>query len=268
LDDDEEEPNLYHAMKMKWQQQYNYQIKPYQDLEADFKKVLKSNTPNREDFTCAVCLSILHEPITLPGCKHTFCKSCIQQMYCAYCHRHRTKTVSRISENLGILLLKPPAVVQCTCQIIDPLSGEPVLKNQHKAKCPLCRSVFKPNQCSVDVALEQFISFYFPKRENDEDDEVAHGGEAEKKKKRGRVNKGKAKKNYAEKTGENMGDERRRSQVNATNFYSKMQRWSYKRAQNNDPSYNEHYIPPVPPISTSQRVNNGILLLARQSRMF
>jgi hypothetical protein len=178
--------------------------------------------------------------------------------------------------------MKPiPAVVNCTCQVIDPISGEPVPKNQHKAKCPLCRSPFKPDQCSVDIALEKFILFYFPKGENDdEDDEVMHG-EAEKKNKIGRiVNMGKSKKSLAEEEkGDNDSRSRRRSQVDFDRFYSKMQRWSYNKRtqQNNSDSantsnsysrdYNNH-IPPVPPISASYRQENDMLLLTRQTWIF
>ncbi|KAI8072078.1 hypothetical protein BDF21DRAFT_495671 [Thamnidium elegans] len=240
---DLEEPSLYQVMKMKWEQKYNMQIKPLQTLEESFKTVLKSNTPNREDFTCAVCLCILHEPTTLAACHHTFCRSCIQHLYCAHCHRYRTKTINRISENL-LVLVKPLPAVYCTCQSIDSVTGELTLKNQHEGACPLCRTAFKPQMCTADVPLEKFISLYFPKRRSELEDEVI-----EKPKKRS-VN--------------DLADgNRRRSQVSKGKFYSKMQRWSTKWVQGDL----AEDVPPVPR-GSSQRLQNDMLFLARRSWMF
>lgn len=241
------------------------QLKPYQALEANFKKVLKSNSPKREDFTCAVCLSILHEPTTLESCHHTFCRSCVQHMYCGHCHRYRTKTINRISENL-FLLLKPSPAVYCTCQSIDSVTGELTVRNQRESFCPLCRTAFKPEQCTVDIALEKFISLYFPKGKSNEDDQDQDqdGKEEEKRKK-----KEKERKRSTEVF--RINDEsttRRRSQESKQKFYAKAQRWSTKWAQ---PDSNIVSVPDVQhdlPSTSSRVIKNDMLLLARRSWIF
>lgn len=259
-----EEPSLYQVMKMRWDQRYNMQLQPYQALETNFKSILKSSTPDREDFTCAVCLSILHKPTTLEACNHTFCRSCVQHLYCAHCHRYRAKTMNRISENL-FLLLKPLPAVYCTCQSIDSVTGELSLKNQHEGACPLCRTAFKPEQCNTDIALEKFISLYFPKRNYDNDDQLHN--EEEKKKKKERKKKRSVEEDVS---GSDDPSRRRRSQVSAGKFYSKMQRWSNKWGQGDSMGSSaviEDDIPPVPLVS-SRRLQNDMLLLARRSWMF
>ncbi|KAG2205638.1 hypothetical protein INT47_007994 [Mucor saturninus] len=258
-----EEPSLYQVMKMRWDQRYNMQLQPYQLLETKFKSILKSSTPDIEDFTCAVCLSILHEPTTLETCHHTFCRSCVQHLYCGHCHRHRAKTMNRISENL-LLLLKPTPAVYCTCQTIDSITGELSLKNQHESACPLCRTAFKPGQCNIDVELEKFISLYFPKRKHDDDDQLYD--EEEKKKKKDR-----RKKKSADRGASTSDDiNRRRSQISAGKFYTKMQRWSNRWAQNDAISSSaaeEDEISPVP-LPPSVPLENDMFLLARRSWMF
>lgn len=234
------------------------QLQPYQALETNFKSILKSSTPDREDFTCAVCLSILHEPTTLEACHHTFCRSCVQHLYCAHCHRYRAKTINRISENLFVLL-KPLPAVYCTCQTIDSITGELSLRNQHEGACPLCRTAFKPVQCNIDVALERFISLYFPKRKHDDDDQL-HDEEEKKKKK-------KKKKGSASRSDDIT---RRRSQVSAGKFYTKMQRWSNRWAQSDvtgSSAVVDDDVPPVPLVPAG-RLENDMFLLARRSWMF
>lgn len=245
---DNEEPSLYQVMKMKWEQKYQMQFKPFQALENQFKKVLKSNTPNREDFTCAVCLSILHEPTTLSNCHHTFCKNCVQHLYCGHCHRYRTKVMNRISENLFVLLKRSPAVY-CTCQSIDSVTGELSLRNQHEGACPLCRTAFKPEQCTVDVVLEKFISLYFPKRRTDEEEDDENDEKRKKKEKKRSAND------------DGVDSNRRRSQVSNGNFYS---RWSTKRTE---VVLNTEDGQPVQRCS-NQRLQNDMLSLARRSWMF
>ncbi|ORZ23006.1 hypothetical protein BCR42DRAFT_403767 [Absidia repens] len=51
-------------------------------MECKFKALLESCSPKPDEYTCAVCLSIFTEPVTLQQCLHTFCKSCVQNIYC------------------------------------------------------------------------------------------------------------------------------------------------------------------------------------------
>ncbi|CAO3597345.1 unnamed protein product [Absidia cylindrospora] len=51
-------------------------------MECKFKALLESCSPKPDEYTCAVCLSIFTEPVTLQPCLHTFCKSCVQHIYC------------------------------------------------------------------------------------------------------------------------------------------------------------------------------------------
>jgi hypothetical protein len=262
-------------MKMKWDQKYNQQLKPFTELQSNFKSVLKSSAPNREDFTCAVCLSILHEPTTLSACHHTFCRSCIQHLFCAHCHKYRTKTFNRISENLGSLLMKSLPAVYCTCHIIDSTTGEPVLKNTERA-CPLCRTPFRPNQCTTDVALEKFISLYFPKRKFDDDDDQEEKVDDEEKRRKKKEDTKKKRRDTAEngvlvESSSGTNDDinsRRRSQIQAGNFYSKMRRWSHKWNQGDPTDLEEDTPPPVPPAPSQQRAYDDMVILARRSWMF
>lgn len=250
-------------MKLRWDKKFNMQLQPYQELESKFRSILKSSTPDKEDFTCAVCLSILHEPTTLEPCHHTFCKSCVQHLYCARCHRYREKTMNRISENL-FLLLKPLPAIYCTCQSIDSVTGELSLKNQHEGACPLCRTGFKPDQCTIDVVLEKFISLHFPKRKHNDDEQQNNKGEKKK-------NKERRKNRSAEQDTTGSDPSRRRSQVSGGRFYSKMQRWSNKWGQGDDSMESSAAIDDnitAVPISHPRQLNKDILLLARRSWMF
>lgn len=247
---------LLQVMKSRWQQKYTHQLMPYDAITDNFYSLLKKSTPVRQDFTCAVCLCIWHEPTTLQ-CNHTFCRNCVQHMVCASCHKFRRKTVNRISEGL-VHWIKPSPAVYCTCQTFNHLGQmTPVHK---EGTCPLCRTLFKPSDCVVDEELSKFIALYFPKNQSKEDDDIAyneHNGHVAKKRK-----------------STNNNDEtttRRRSQVNAAKFYSKMQRWSNIWGQQTSSSDVEAQPPPVPriPLSSTQRqVNHDILVLARRSWMF
>ena len=33
----------------------------------------------REDHTCAICLTVYYEPVTLKKCTHVFCQYCIEE---------------------------------------------------------------------------------------------------------------------------------------------------------------------------------------------
>lgn len=261
----EQEPTLYEAIKAKWKHQYHRHLTSYQSLETNFKEILKSNVARREDFTCAICLSILCEPVTLTSCYHTFCKSCIQRLYCAKCYRlRRSKTMSRISQNLGSLILKPsPVVVHCTCYIIDRISGEPtLLKNQCKAVCPLCRVDFDSDHCKEDVILGKFIYQHFPKRETDDEGEVAQDnkGEESRNKKVG----SKPATTRKSQRGEDKAASRRRSQINGSKFYAKMQRWSHKQTKD----LSDEEVPPETPVRTSRFVRTDMLSIARKTWVF
>ncbi|CAO3600689.1 unnamed protein product [Absidia cylindrospora] len=60
-------------------QQYHHELN---QMEKKFKALLDTSSPNPDEYTCAVCLSIFTDPITLHPCLHTFCKDCVQHIYC------------------------------------------------------------------------------------------------------------------------------------------------------------------------------------------
>jgi len=119
----------------------------------------------------------------------------------------------------------------------------------------------------VDEELSKFIALYFPKssqKDNDEEDAVQESRELD------QQHVAKKQKSSANTDHANT---RRRSQVNAAKFYSKMQRWSNKWSG----YYGEanagigQALPPVPRIplaSTQRQVNYEMLVLARRSWMF
>lgn len=259
LTDIEQETTLCEAIKTKWKHQYHRHLTSYQHLELNFKEILKANVARREDFTCAICLSILCEPVTLTSCYHTFCKSCIQHLYCANCYRLRSKTLSRISQNLGSLISKPSSVVHCTCHIIDRISGEPtLLRNQRKAVCPLCRVDFDSDHCKEDVILGKFIYQHFPRKADDE--EIGHDNKGDDNRNKKVGSKPAARKS---RRGEDKTS-RRRSQINGSKFYAKMQRWSHKQAENSLDLADEEATPDMP-VSTSRFVRSDMLSIARQT---
>ena len=114
----------------------------------DLKAALEQQLPCQRDVMCAICLSILHEPVTLKGCHHTFCKDCLQQHYCYQCSAKKKK---------GFLLVKAP-LIGCSCFILDE-HGQ--LVPAHHQSCPLCRQSFKPEDCELNVDLEKFILEHF-----------------------------------------------------------------------------------------------------------
>lgn len=257
---------LLQVMKSRWQQKYTHQLLPYKALEKSFYSLLKKSTPVRQDFTCAVCLCLWREPTTLQ-CNHTFCRSCVQHMVCARCHNFRRKTVNRISEGL-VHWIKPSPAVYCTCQSLDQ-SGQ-MMSVDKKTTCPLCRAPFSPSDCAVDEELSKFMALYFPKsrkgKEEEERDDNDHAHEyADRQVSRKRKSTNTAHINS-----------RRRSQTNATAFYSKMQRWSnYKWGQQHQSIITDNHtgqppaaVPHIPLSSTHIQVNHDILALTRQSWLF
>lgn len=256
---------LLHVMKSRWQQKYSHELASYAFITDSFYALLKKSTPVEQDFTCAVCLCIWHEPTTLQ-CSHTFCRNCVQHMVCASCHKFRRKTVNRISEGL-VHWIKPSPAVYCTCQTFDDLGQRTPLNKE--GTCPLCRTLFSPADCVVDEELSKFIALYFPKssqKDGTEQDDADKEG-------RGLDQHHVAKKRKSS-ANTDHANTRRRSQVSAAKFYSKMQRWSnkwsgdYGEAAHNDV---DQVVPPVPRIplaSTHRQVNYEMLVLARRSWMF
>ncbi|OAD07654.1 hypothetical protein MUCCIDRAFT_104592 [Mucor lusitanicus CBS 277.49] len=243
---------LLQVMKSRWQQKYTHELASYTFLTDAFHALLKKSTPIRQDFTCAVCLCIWHEPTTLQ-CSHTFCRKCVQHMVCASCHKFRRKTVNRISEGL-VHWIKPSPAVYCTCQTFNHLGQTTPLNKE--GTCPLCRTLFNPADCVVDEELSKFIALYFPKssqKEEDEDDDA--------KDKKTEDQQHVAKKRKSSATTEHSNT-RRRSQVSAARFYSKMQRWSNKWNGDHDAANAgiDQMVPPVPriPLASTQRQSKRV----------
>ncbi|KAG0171730.1 hypothetical protein DFQ28_002437 [Apophysomyces sp. BC1034] len=99
-------------LQADWHQRHQESVAASQAIEDKVRTLIEHSAPQADDFTCAICLAIFTDPITLPACLHTFCKSCLD---------HANKTV-----------------------------------------CPLCRSPFRLQDCSVNVSLSNFIRFFFP----------------------------------------------------------------------------------------------------------
>ncbi|CAO3642313.1 unnamed protein product [Cunninghamella echinulata] len=86
----------------KYIHQYHTSIK---QMETKFITLLEKSTPNPDEYTCSVCFSVFTNPITIHPCLHTFCKSCIQKVYCkcntkeckSPCHDTTTNQLSRLS---------------------------------------------------------------------------------------------------------------------------------------------------------------------------
>ena len=177
---------------------------------------MEQSIPSKEDFTCAICLSVLSEPVTIAPCLHTFCRPCIQRLYCTCtlsscsspCHKascrqrpeqyypnnnnnnNNTTTFSllkgkrtqpqqqkRLSLRHGFPQKRHSSILYCkkkqkllSCQCYrNELDTLPFLPTQHHA-CPLCRSAFTLKDCTINAALDNFISLYFPYEEKVDDD--------------------------------------------------------------------------------------------------
>ncbi|KAM3578847.1 hypothetical protein VKS41_008642 [Umbelopsis sp. WA50703] len=90
---------------------------------ANLKVLLSTCSPSLEDFTCAICLSIYHDPTKLPDCSHSFCRSCLDQ--CAPLRKVWTPDQPRA--------------------------------------CPLCRKPFLLSQCIDDTTIAWSLKTFFPK---------------------------------------------------------------------------------------------------------
>ncbi|KAG2222266.1 hypothetical protein INT45_006945 [Circinella minor] len=73
---------IQRLLQTRWKRRYNQCINITQTLEDRMKTLLEQSSPAREDFICAICLSVLSEPVTITSCLHTFCRPCIQHFYC------------------------------------------------------------------------------------------------------------------------------------------------------------------------------------------
>ncbi|KAI9496556.1 hypothetical protein BDB00DRAFT_124407 [Zychaea mexicana] len=176
-----------YLLQTRWDRRYNQCMSTSQALEDRMKTLLEQSSPSRDDFTCAICLAVLSEPVTIGTCLHTFCRSCIQQIYCTCtlascsspCHRatRRQKSLSqRRQRRQQQHRYKHPSTSSSkkrqklpACQCYNDESSSIPLPKHHS--CPLCRSPFTLKDCAVNVALDNFISLYFPHEEKRDDDD-------------------------------------------------------------------------------------------------
>ncbi|CAO3611644.1 unnamed protein product [Cunninghamella blakesleeana] len=63
----------------KYINQYHTSIK---QMETRFITLLEKSTPNPDEYTCSICFSVFTNPVTIHPCLHTFCKGCLQKLYC------------------------------------------------------------------------------------------------------------------------------------------------------------------------------------------
>ncbi|KAI8583884.1 hypothetical protein K450DRAFT_220422 [Umbelopsis ramanniana AG] len=104
-------------LEIQAQQQYEEQFR-------HLKALFSSCSPSLADFTCAICLSIYHDPTKLPSCSHNFCRSCLDQC--------------------------PPL-------------RKTWAPDQPRA-CPLCRTPFLLSQCCDDTEVAKALKAFFPKQ--------------------------------------------------------------------------------------------------------
>ncbi|KAI9246223.1 hypothetical protein BDA99DRAFT_576636 [Phascolomyces articulosus] len=215
---------IQRLLQTRWNRRYNQCINTSQALEDRIKTLLEQSSPAREDFTCAICLSVLSEPVTIAPCLHTFCRPCIQHLYCTCtlascsspCHRasrrqrpeqyyysslRPSKNMSRRSSQhqpssfqqqqqqrdgssnnslrRGYSNYRPikrhssisysrkkQKLLACQCY---PNNNHDLLSSPKHHSCPLCRSPFTIKDCTINVALDNFISLYFPYEEKVDD---------------------------------------------------------------------------------------------------
>lgn len=138
-----------------WNSRYQRSQQVYQALLDQFSLLLENQLACPQDMTCVICLSALHEPVTLRGCHHTFCKECLQQHYCYSCSFQKKKRGFIAS------LIKNP-LIECSCFALD-LEGQ-LVSAQHPP-CPLCRRAFTPQDCELDIELEKLIMAYDKQKE-------------------------------------------------------------------------------------------------------
>lgn len=117
-----------------------------------------------EALECAVCLSLLIEPIIFPGCSHFFCRLCLLRLQmhaafrCPLCRCHSTLTVSELSkwpvarELRSRARAAAPALYEKRshdhCQRITSLLREHALKRMQD-KCPYRERTLRFSQTYV-----------------------------------------------------------------------------------------------------------------------
>lgn len=94
--------------------------------KKDIKEVPLST--DIEDHSCAICLELLYKPVTLVGCGHTFCESCVLQ------HEEA-----------------------------NAYWGIAYYGSGYHAECPLCRHAYMSNERGFNTALATFLQEQFPK---------------------------------------------------------------------------------------------------------
>ncbi|KAG1450651.1 hypothetical protein G6F55_009583 [Rhizopus delemar] len=139
-----------------WTQKHSESQEMHKQLLDQLRCLLEQQLPCQQDMTCSICLSILHEPVTLKGCHHTFCKDCLQQHYCYTCFFRKKKRV----------WTKTP-LIDCTCFVLD-ATNQIVPAHDHQP-CPLCRRLFSPQDCKLDLDLDKFIRAYVKMNEKKKD---------------------------------------------------------------------------------------------------
>jgi hypothetical protein len=128
--------------------------------------------PSRDTLTCAVCLGLLQQPTVLSVCGHTFCRGCVQRLFCAKCYRSRRnrRVLQRLSESLRRQCVP---VIYCLCD------------TEKKGACPLCRALFGGSDCVKDEALDLIMNIYYPSNKEEEQEE----DQGEKRKRPSRANR-------------------------------------------------------------------------------
>ncbi|KAI8982215.1 hypothetical protein BDF20DRAFT_458006 [Mycotypha africana] len=160
----------------QWQQAYRKGINSCANFQRQVQIILTqsllkldssiSNSRRQESLKCTICLSMYSEPITLSSCQHTFCRDCLQRMFCSACYQYRQKLLNRLSMRLSHYMyynnnrtLSMP-LINCHCSCIDTRTGDIIplyQREKNRTRCPLCRSSFKPEDCILDTNLAKYI---------------------------------------------------------------------------------------------------------------
>jgi hypothetical protein len=75
-----------------------------ESLLTKLQAALVRRLPTADEFECAICLEIFHNPITLP-CQHTFCSLCLKQIHktgasqCPMCRQECPLSPSKLERN-------------------------------------------------------------------------------------------------------------------------------------------------------------------------
>ncbi|KAI8066367.1 hypothetical protein BC940DRAFT_302663 [Gongronella butleri] len=54
----------------------------YSDMDTQLLRIIDRSTPLPDEYTCSVCYSVYRDPVTIHPCLHTFCKTCLDRVYC------------------------------------------------------------------------------------------------------------------------------------------------------------------------------------------